>query len=71
VTDSKLPKAVFRERLRTYLIGVGIGSVLVGFIVMERYRRAQLSRQAESALVESASPGGTPPANGSAPTGQP
>ena len=55
-----LPNSVFRERLRTYLFGVGIGLVLVGFIFMERYRRAQLSAPQNADQVQT-SPGATNP----------
>ena len=45
VRQQPLPKAVFRERLRTYLMGVGIGLVLVGFLFASR---ARMARQAQT-----------------------
>ena len=45
VPQQPLPKAVFRERLRTYLMGVGIGLVLVGFLFASR---ARMARQAQT-----------------------
>lgn len=38
---SDLPREVFRERLRTYLFGVAIGLILMGFVLYSanKYRR--------------------------------
>ena len=48
-----LPKAVFRERLRTYLMGVGIGLMLVGFLFASRARMARQAQSQQSDQTES------------------
>lgn len=55
-------RPVWRERIGTYLLGVGIGLILVGFLLWGRYQSAQRQHAAEAA--EKAAAAGSAPAAG-------
>lgn len=45
------PRSPFRERVGTYLLGVAIGCVIVGFILMGRYQSMRQQAAQQPALV--------------------
>ncbi len=64
---SDLPREVFRERLRTYLFGVSIGLILMGFVLYSanRYRRQKAAEVGTPTSVSA--PAGAQPGQPTAP----
>jgi hypothetical protein len=52
------PRTTFRDRLLTYLLGVGVGLLLLGIIWLMRYQAALMQRQVEQAREQALQGGG-------------